>query len=179
MKISLCTFYICGTFFINFTLNANAKKNYRKSSNSNKNFVLKTQNNTKYLKDFHPQIYPSIKFLCICPRNYEYKKVIENLKPYRYNKGWVKLNHVSKKISLKNLRKQLSLIHNANISTIDSFCGKVVRENFEKNDIDPNYRIADNVEINMLKADILDELLEEKYTEGDEDFENLAEQYTN
>lgn len=77
-----------------------------------------------------------------------------------------------------NLRKQLSLIHSAHISTIDSFCGKVVRENFEKIDIDPNYRIADTSEVNMLKTDILDELLEEKYAEGNEDFENLVEQYS-
>lgn len=78
-----------------------------------------------------------------------------------------------------NIRRQLSLLHNANISTIDSFCGRVVKENFHKIDIDPNYRIADETEIDMIKSDILEEMLEEKYEAGDEDFENLVQQYSN
>lgn len=78
-----------------------------------------------------------------------------------------------------NIKKQLALVHNSYISTIDSFCGKVVRENFERINMDPNYRIADNSEMSMLKSDILDELLEEKYSQGNEEFEILAEQYSN
>ena len=108
MKTSLCKFCICGAFFVYFTLNTNAKKNYGHPHNPNKNFVSKTKDATSTTQDFHPQIYPSVKFLCVCPREYEYKKVIENLKPYRCNKGLVKLNNVSKKLSLKSLRKQLS-----------------------------------------------------------------------
>ena len=42
-----------------------------------------------------------------------------------------------------NVQKQLSLIHNANISTIDSFCARVVKDNFDKIDLDPNFRIAE------------------------------------
>ena len=38
-----------------------------------------------------------------------------------------------------NVQKQLSLIHNANISTIDSFCARVVKDNFDKIDLDPNF----------------------------------------
>ncbi len=87
-------------------------------------------------------------------------------------------NLITKNPNNINLRRQLSLIHNAHISTIDSFCGRVVRENFHKLDIDPNYRIADASEIKMLEADILEELLEEKYAQGDEEFENLAVQYS-
>ena len=45
-----------------------------------------------------------------------------------------------------NVQKQLSLIHNANISTIDSFCARVVKDNFDKIDLDPNFRIADENE---------------------------------
>ena len=77
-----------------------------------------------------------------------------------------------------NLRKQLSLIHNASISTIDSFCATVVKENFDKIDLDPNFRIADNTEIEMLKADCVSDLLEEYYEKADEDFMILAKQYS-
>ena len=48
-----------------------------------------------------------------------------------------------------NILSQLYLIHNANISTIDSFCKRLVDENFSKIDyLEPNYRIADEKEIN-------------------------------
>lgn len=35
-----------------------------------------------------------------------------------------------------NLQKQLSFIHNSKITTIDSFCASVVKENFDKIDLD-------------------------------------------
>ncbi len=78
----------------------------------------------------------------------------------------------------ENLKKQLSYIHNAQITTIDSFCTRVVKEHFEQIEMDPNYRIGDEVELEMMKADIIEELLEEYYEEANPDFMNLAEQYT-
>lgn len=78
----------------------------------------------------------------------------------------------------ENVIKQLALIHNANISTIDSFCATVVRENFDKIDLDPNFRIADETEIEMLKADVISEMLEEYYLQAEENFMHLAEQYS-
>ena len=54
----------------------------------------------------------------------------------------------------ENLKKQLSYIHNAQITTIDSFCTRVVKEHFEQIEMDPNYRIGDEVELEMMKADI-------------------------
>lgn len=77
-----------------------------------------------------------------------------------------------------NVQKQLSLIHNAHISTIDSFCASVVRDNFDKIDLDPNFRIADETEIEMLKADIMEEMLEEYYTQAKPEFMELAQQYS-
>ena len=48
-----------------------------------------------------------------------------------------------------NILSHLYLIQNANISTIDSFCKRLVDENFSKIDyLEPNYRIADEKEIN-------------------------------
>ena len=77
-----------------------------------------------------------------------------------------------------NVQKQLSLIHNANISTIDSFCARVVKDNFDKIDLDPNFRIADENEIEMLQSDIVEEMLEEYYLAADDEFMELAEKYS-
>ena len=53
-----------------------------------------------------------------------------------------------------NILSQLYLIQNANISTIDSFCKRLVDENFSKIDnLDPNYRIVDEKEINLIMSD--------------------------
>ena len=78
-----------------------------------------------------------------------------------------------------NVQKQLSLIHNANISTIDSFCARVVKDNFDKIDLDPNFRIADENEIEMLQSDIVEEMLEEYYLAADDEFMELAEKIFN
>ena len=50
----------------------------------------------------------------------------------------------------------MALLNHATITTIDSFCAKVVKENFDKIDLDPGYRLADETEIDLLKNDILE-----------------------
>lgn len=77
-----------------------------------------------------------------------------------------------------NITKQLALLNNATISTIDSFCAKVVKENFDKIDLDPGYRLADETEIDLMKNDILEELLEEYYWSDSEEFIILAKKYS-
>ena len=51
-----------------------------------------------------------------------------------------------------HLRRQSALIHNAMITTIDSFCLFVVRNHFEEISLDPNFRIADEGEIRRAKG---------------------------
>lgn len=77
----------------------------------------------------------------------------------------------------KNLQKQAALVHSANITTIDSFCLNVVRNHFAEIDLNPDFRIADEGEINLLKRDALDEVLEELYEKGDESFLNMTETF--
>ena len=43
----------------------------------------------------------------------------------------------------EHLQKQAALIHNAQITTIDSFCLFVIRNNFNDIGLDPGFRIAD------------------------------------
>ena len=61
----------------------------------------------------------------------------------------------------EHLQKQQTLIHNAQITTIDSFCLKLLREHFNELDIDPGFRIGDEGELLLLQADVMKELLED------------------
>ena len=76
-----------------------------------------------------------------------------------------------------NLKRQLSLVYAADISTIDSFARKIVSDNFENPaiDIDPNFRNMDEAEENMLFEDTLQEVLEQRYEDYDEDFQKLLD----
>ncbi|MFT8888123.1 MAG: helicase-exonuclease AddAB subunit AddA [Ethanoligenens sp.] len=65
-----------------------------------------------------------------------------------------------------NLRRQQILLQHAHISTIHAFCLDLLRANFEKLDIPPDFRIADENEARVMLNDTLDELLEEAYTDG-------------
>ena len=73
------------------------------------------------------------------------------------------------------IQKQITYIHNAKISTIDSFCQSVVRDNFNKIDIDPSFRMANENELELIKQDVLEATLEEFFTEGDKDFLDFTE----
>ena len=77
-----------------------------------------------------------------------------------------------------HLRRQSALVHNAMITTIDSFCLFVVRNHFEEIGLDPNFRIADEGEIRLLEQDVLSEVFEQNYAlEDNEHFFSLIDAY--
>ncbi|PPA72374.1 helicase-exonuclease AddAB subunit AddA [Jeotgalibacillus proteolyticus] len=78
-----------------------------------------------------------------------------------------------------HLRKQMSLINKASISTLHSFCLDVIRTYYYLIDIDPGFRIADTTEAELLKDEVLEEMLEEKYGEENAPFTRLVEAVTN
>ncbi len=79
----------------------------------------------------------------------------------------------------ENLQRQITLLNQASICTIDSFCLEVVRNNFyELENISPNFRIADTTEIELLKQEVIEDIFEEKYETQDEDFAKLINVYT-
>ena len=83
----------------------------------------------------------------------------------------------------ENLRKQQTLIHNAQITTIDSFCLFVVRNHFEEIGLEPNFRIADQGEIKLLEMDVLNEVFEQEFLrtkekEADSVFLKLIDAYS-
>ena len=77
-----------------------------------------------------------------------------------------------------HLQKQINLISRASICTIDSFCLDVVKNNFYEIDISPNFRIADNAELELLKQEVLEDLFDKKYEIEDKKFLKLLETYT-
>ena len=79
----------------------------------------------------------------------------------------------------EHLLKQLSLIFDAPIMTIDGFCLDVIRNNFNVLDIDPSFRVADEGEIKMLRQMIMDELMERNYEDREsEDFYQFLERFS-
>ena len=79
----------------------------------------------------------------------------------------------------EHLQRQASLIHNAQITTIDGFCAYIIRNYFHMIDLDPGYRTAEEGELKLLREDVMKEVLEEAYTQKDEKFLNLVECYAN
>ena len=54
-----------------------------------------------------------------------------------------------------HLQRQSALLHNAQITTIDSFCLFLIRNNFNDIGLDPGFRVADEGELKLLKQDII------------------------
>ncbi len=54
-------------------------------------------------------------------------------------------------------------VDHANISTIHSFCGNVLRRHYHVAGLDPAFRTADEAEAALLRAEALDEVLEDAY----------------
>lgn len=79
-----------------------------------------------------------------------------------------------------HLRKQVSLLNRASISTLHSFCLEMIRKYYYLTDIDPGFRIADETEAQLLRDEVLEELFEEEYgKEGNEGFFALVDTFTN
>ena len=68
----------------------------------------------------------------------------------------------------QHLRKQLALMGKASITTLHSFCLEVVQRYFSLIKLDPGFRIANETEADLLRQDLLGEMLEEYYAASDE-----------
>lgn len=61
----------------------------------------------------------------------------------------------------RHLRRQETLLDAAEIGTIDSWCGRIVREHFETAGVDPNFTMLDEQGAALLRAQTLDQLFEQ------------------
>lgn len=74
-----------------------------------------------------------------------------------------------------HLQRQQTLLHNAQITTIHSFCLYVIRNYFHRIDLDPDFRVAEEGELKLLKSDVIDEVLESYYEKAQPEFLALSE----
>lgn len=77
----------------------------------------------------------------------------------------------------EHIQKQAALLHNAQITTIDSFCLFLLRNHFNEIGLDPAFRIADEGEIKLMQQEVLRELLEDFHASGSEDFRYCVEYF--
>ena len=86
-------------------------------------------------------------------------------------------NEIDKAPLNTRLRKQVVLLNKASICTIDAFCLDVIRNNFFEVGVSSNFRIADNIELELLKQEAIEEVFEELYLDGDSEFDELVKLY--
>lgn len=63
----------------------------------------------------------------------------------------------------EHIQQQSALLHNAQITTIDSFSLFLIRNHFNEIGLDPDFRVADEGEIKLLQQEVLAQLLEDAY----------------
>lgn len=74
-----------------------------------------------------------------------------------------------------NLIKQSRLISCADICTIDSFCINLVRENFEKCGVEPDFSVGGYETVKPVYETVIRNILDEYLQQGNQDFEKLLE----
>ncbi len=74
-----------------------------------------------------------------------------------------------------HLIRQSALLHYAQITTIHSFCLNLIHTYFHQVDLEPNFRIAEEGEWNLLQEDVMQEVLNENYERGTEAFLQFVE----
>lgn len=75
----------------------------------------------------------------------------------------------------EHLQRQATLVHQAKITTIDSFCSSVIRDYFHTIDLDPGFRAAEEGELVLLQSDVLNDVLETWYQKNEEAFFYLVD----
>jgi len=79
----------------------------------------------------------------------------------------------------RHLTQQLISIGSAPICTIDSFCLSLVRSHFQSLSLPPDFRLADETELAVLRRSVMEELIEEYYDKKtDGMFAALTEHFT-
>ncbi len=77
----------------------------------------------------------------------------------------------------ERIQRQIALLGHANITTIDSFCLRIVRDYFSELDLDPDFRIGEEGELTLLQADCMAGMLESCYEAAEPEFLEFAEAY--
>lgn len=78
----------------------------------------------------------------------------------------------------EHLQRQAALLYNAQITTIDSFCLFVLRNQFHTIGLDPGFRIAEEGELKLLRADVLSAVIEDTYGKEEPAFLHCMEYFS-
>ncbi|MBQ8196863.1 MAG: UvrD-helicase domain-containing protein [Clostridia bacterium] len=77
----------------------------------------------------------------------------------------------------KELTDQLALVPTADISTIHSFCGKLIRKYFYVTGVSPDFSICDEQQSSLLKARAINGVFSSLYESGESWFYDLFDKY--
>ena len=69
-----------------------------------------------------------------------------------------------------HLQRQAVLVHQAQITTMHSFCLYLIKNHFEDIGLEPDFTVADEGTVKLLAAECKENLLEEAFAKGEEDF---------
>ncbi|MBO5998591.1 MAG: UvrD-helicase domain-containing protein [Lachnospiraceae bacterium] len=75
------------------------------------------------------------------------------------------------------IQRQEALLHNARISTIDSFCSYLLKNHFGEIGLDPGFRLMTQIESRLVFQDVLADFIESRYAEPDPDFITCTEYF--
>lgn len=78
----------------------------------------------------------------------------------------------------KHLQRQQLMLSRARICTIHSFCTQIIKANFEKLGVSADFRVADSNEMNVIRGEALQCIIDELYEEKSEDFLILSESFS-
>ena len=76
------------------------------------------------------------------------------------------------------LQLQKAMLPRARITTIDSICQNLIKQNYALLELDPGFRVPDEGEVKMLAGDAMDQVLEQHYEASEPDFCRFAEVYS-
>lgn len=78
-------------------------------------------------------------------------------------------------IIIRHLLKQLSLLPTAQITTLHSFCLSLLKNHYSQIQLDPKFKIGNETELVLMQEELLDDLLEAEYEQGNEAFLEVVE----
>ncbi|MFT8317966.1 MAG: helicase-exonuclease AddAB subunit AddA [Sporolactobacillus sp.] len=76
------------------------------------------------------------------------------------------------------LRRQQALLGKASIMTLHAFCSSVIRNFYYYLDLDPGFRLVDEVEAVLIREEVLDDVMEAYYASDNSAFFRLVDRYS-
>ncbi|MFT8871733.1 MAG: helicase-exonuclease AddAB subunit AddA [Sporolactobacillus sp.] len=76
------------------------------------------------------------------------------------------------------LRRQQALLAKAPIMTLHAFCHSVIHDYYYLLDIDPGFRLIDEIEAALIKEEVFDGVIEKKYADASDDFFQMVDCYS-